>query len=199
MKRIRGITLVEVVVASFVFSLLMTVAIKVLIPALNAWSDGQKRSEVSQSLLLTANWLGDDVVRSSPDSIQTTDEGLLVMKCALGQQADHTNEFKELVVYWEENGDLFRGDKTLATPGAGPTTIARDELDTLESKRRIASDLELFEVTVVQPWRVELHLRVLRDGRQGEIRTSFTSMYAPFDPNIVEEDLAQPEPTPGNL
>lgn len=198
-SRSRGVTLAEVLVASFVFSLLMTVAFQVLVPALRAWTDGQRRSEVSQSLLVTANWLGDDIVRSSPDSIQMTAENILVMRCALGQQADHNNEFDQLVAYWEKSGELFRGSKTLppGTSGLGQLTMA--ELNTLKSKRRVGSNLELFDVKVTQPWKVDLHLKVLNEGRKGEILTSFSSMYAPFDPNVVEEDQNKPEPEPAQL
>lgn len=199
MKRSRGVTLAEVLVASFVFSLLMAVAFKVLVPALRAWSDGQRRSEVSQSLLVTANWLGDDIVRSSPDSIQKTPEGILVMRCALGQQTDHNNEFDQLVAYWEENGDLFRGSKTLPPGSTGPPQLTLADLDSLESKRRVGSSLDLFDITVTQPWRVDVHLKVLKEGRKGEILTSFSSMYAPFDPNVVEEDMSKPEPEPAQI
>lgn len=199
MRRTRGLTLAEVLVASFVFSLLMGVAFKVLIPALRAWSDGQRRSEVSQSLLVTANWLGDDIVRSSPDSIQMTADGILVMRCALGQQADHNNEFDQLVAYWEDKGDLFRGSRTLPPGSSGPPSLSPEDLNSLESKRRVGSNLELFEVQVTQPWRADVHLKVLKEGRKGEIFTSFSSMYAPFDPNVVEEDRSKPEPVPGQL
>lgn len=189
----RGLTLVEIVVASFLLSLLLAVAVKVMIPALRAWTEGQKRSEVSQGLLVTANWVGDDVQRSAPDSIKMNDEGVLVMRCALGQQADHTNEFDQMVAYWAEDGELYRASETLAPGGSGPPEITLTDLAALKSRRRVASDLEEFEVTVVQPWRIDLYMKLKRDERVGEIRTSFSSMYAPFDPKVVEEDLANSE------
>jgi hypothetical protein len=189
MKRAQGITLVEITVASFLLSLVLLVTVNVLVPALNAWSDGQRRSEVSQGLMLAANWLGDDVTRSSPNSIKLTDEGVLVMQCALNQQADDSNEFNEMVAYWVEGKELFRGDRTLGEAGPTPPEVTIGELSGLESKRRIASGVEEFKVEIVQAWRIELHLRIERNGREGELQTSYSSIYAPFDPNVAEKDV----------
>ena len=103
----RGLSLIEIVVATFVMSMLLVVSVKVLIPALRAWTDGQKRSEVGQSLLVTSSWIGDDVIRSAPESmIVTEDEGIFGMRCALGQQESFENEFRELVAYWVDEKTL---------------------------------------------------------------------------------------------
>lgn len=187
--RRRGITLVEIVVASFVMSILLTVMVKVLIPALRAWSDGQKRSEVGQSLLVTSSWLGDDIVRSAPDSIILNDEGILGMRCALGQQESYENEFKEVVAYWVVDKELYRADNTLDASATGAPVLTLPQLEEFESKRRVGSGVEVFEVTVVAPWRVEVHLIVEKEGRSAEIRSGFSSIYAPFDPNTKEKEL----------
>jgi type II secretory pathway component PulJ len=192
----RGVTLVEIVVATFVMSMLLVVSVKVFIPAMRAWSDGQKRSEVGQSLLVTTSWLGDDVVRSAPDSMELTEEGILGMRCALGQQESFENEFKELVAYWIVEKVMYRADKTLETAGTGPPVLTLVDLETFESTRRVGSGVEVFEVEVVQPWRMEIHLVVEKDGRSAEIRTGFSSMYAPFDPNTKEKELAEEEVVP---
>jgi hypothetical protein len=179
---------VEIMVASFVLSLLLMVAVQLLIPALRAWTDGQQRSEISQSLLVTTNWIGDDVLRSAPDSLRVTDEGVLVMRCSEGPKDDHKNEFNQLVAYWETGGELFRGEHTLGSEGSGPPEITLAELGSLQTVRRVAFDLTSFEAEVVQPWRVELNLKIAKGERNGELQTSFASMYAPFDPNIAEEN-----------
>ncbi|MCA9775669.1 MAG: prepilin-type N-terminal cleavage/methylation domain-containing protein [Candidatus Eremiobacteraeota bacterium] len=191
--RCRGITLVEIVVASFVMSILLTVMVKVLVPALRAWSDGQKRSEVGQSLLVTTSWLGDDIVRSAPDSLSVNEEGILGMRCALGQQESYENEFKEVVAYWIVEKELYRADKTLDESASGAPLLTLEELQSFESKRRVGSGVEVFEVTAVTPWRVDVHLVVEKDGRSAEIRTGFSSMYAPFDPNTKEKELGSEE------
>lgn len=188
----RGITLVEIVVATFVMSLLLVVSVKVFIPAMRAWTDGQKRSEVSQSLLVTTAWLGDDVSRSSPESLELTDEGILGMRCALGQQESFENEFKELVAYWLVDKTLYRADKTV-DGGSGPPALTLIDLETFESTRKVGSGVEVFEVTVVNPWRLEAHLVVEKDGRSAEIRTGYSSMYAPFDPNTKEKEMGSEE------
>jgi hypothetical protein len=191
--RRRGITLVEIVVASFVMSILLTVMVKVLIPALRAWSDGQKRSEVGQSLLVTTSWLGDDIVRSAPDSIALNEEGILGMRCALGQQESFENEFKEVVAYWIVEKELYRADNTLDASATGPPVLTLPQLEGFETKRRVGSGVEVFEVTVVAPWRVEVHLVVEKEGRSAEIRSGFSSIYAPFDPNTKEKELGSEE------
>ena len=44
---------------------------------------------------------------------------------------------------------------------------------------------------------MEVHLVVEKEGRSAEIRAGYSSMYAPFDPNVKEKDLEhQPEPEP---
>jgi type II secretory pathway component PulJ len=186
----RGLSLIEIVVATFVMSMLLVVSVKVLIPALRAWTDGQKRSEVGQSLLVTSSWIGDDVIRSAPESmIVTEDEGIFGMRCALGQQESFENEFRELVAYWVDEKTLYRADKTLDSGGTGPPELLLEDLETFESKRRVGSGIETFEVNVVHPWRMEVHIVVEKDGRSAEIRTGFSSIYAPFDPNTKEKDL----------
>ena len=192
MKR-RGLSLVEIVVATFVMSILLVVSVKILIPALHAWSDGQKRSEVGQSLLVTTSWIGDDVVRSAPDSMELTEEGILAMRCALGQQESFENEFRELVAYWVSEKVMYRADDTQDAGGTGPPMLMMDDLEAFESTRRVGSGVEVFEVDVVQPWRMEIHLVVTKDERSAEIRTGFSSMYAPFDPNTKEKDMEEPE------
>lgn len=181
--------MVEIVVASFVMSILLTVMVKVLIPALRAWTDGQRRSEVGQSLLVTSSWLGDDIVRSAPDSVALNEEGILGMRCALGQQESHENEFKEVVAYWIVDKALYRADNTLDASASGAPMLTLAQLDDFETKRRVGSGIEVFEVKVVAPWRVEVHLLVEKEGRTAELRTGFSSIYAPFDPNTKEKEL----------
>lgn len=185
----RGITLVEIIVATFVMSILLLVAVQVLIPALRAWSDGQKRSEVSQSLLVTANWIGDDVLRSSPNSLLVNDEGVLVMRCTAQNPADDSNEFTEMVAYWLEGDELFRGTRS-ASAGESEPPITIAELGGFNTKRRIASGVVDFKPVVERAWLIDLTLKLDKNGRPGELKTSYASIYAPLDPNIaaLEED-----------
>ena len=202
-KAQKGATLIEVIVAAFVISILLTVAVQVFVPAMRAWGDGQKRSEVTQGLLVTSNWIADDIQRCSPNSLNLTDEGILVMRTSRGLGADHTNEFNEVVAYWVENGELFRGDRDEgAGANTGPPALTLTDVGALETKRRVASGVTTFEVNIVQPWRINLHMVVTRGQspagneivndtlRSAEIRTSYSSMYAPFDPNVAEASAA---------
>lgn len=196
----RGITLVEITVASFVMSILLAVAVKVLVPAMRAWGDGQKRSEASQSALVTANWIGDDMLRSSPGSVEVTPEGILVMKCTPGQTHDHTTAFSNAVAYWLEGTELFRGSQDLSAlpddePGKPPSITIADAVK-LDSKRKIASHVRAFQPAVVQPWRITLNIEIDRGGRTVVINTSFSSIYAPFDPNLAEEQKELEEAPP---
>lgn len=188
-RRPRGVTLIEISVASFVLSILLLVAAKVFAPAMRAWADGQKRSEVSQSLLVTANWIGDDVVRSSPGSLVYTAEQVLGMKCSLGQSKDENNPFNQVVAYWREKDELFRGDDivTGVDDPALPPNLTKADLPKMATHRRVSSQVKDFGVEVVQPWRIVLHLQLERDGRSAVLETSYSSIYAPFDPNIAEE------------
>jgi prepilin-type N-terminal cleavage/methylation domain-containing protein len=190
----RGLSLVEIIVAMFVMSMLLVVSVNVFIPAMRAWSDGQKRSELGQSLLVTTSWLGDDVVRSAPDSMRLSDEGIFGMRCALGQQESFENEFKEMVGYWVSEKSLYRADKTVDATGSGPPLLTLEDVAAFESSRKVGSGLEVFEVKVVQPWRMEVRLVVEKEGRSAEIRAGFSSIYAPFDPNVKEKDLEHQQP-----
>jgi len=181
-----GVTLAEVLVAFSVLSLLLVVSLKVLSPALSAWTDQQRRSEIGQGLLITSYWLGDDVLRSSPDSLRLTDDEVLLMRCALGQQADHNNEFDQLVAYWREGEVLYRGTQSLSSADSAPLDIDPFDLTKMDSKREVASGVRQFTVDVVQPWRIEFRIEIQRQGRSGELQTSYSSMYAPFDPNLKE-------------
>lgn len=177
-----GITLIELLVASVLALMVLTLAVQLFFPAMRAWSDGQKRSEVGQSVLITSTWIGDDVVRSSPGSVSLTPEGTLVMKCALGQTTDHNNPFSQLVAYWQDQGNLYRSAQTLVNPEVmPPTTLAA--LRAVADKRRVASGVTKFEVSLnpEEPWMVGLLLEVEKEGRKGAIATSYSSIYAPAD------------------
>jgi hypothetical protein len=187
------LSLIEVMVASALALVVLTLVIQLFIPALRAWSDGQKRSEVGQNLLLTTGWLGEDVVRCSPGSLRLTDEGALVMKCAMGQTTDHNNPFSQLVAYWLEEGEIFRATLSLSDPEVEPSVTLAD-LRILKDRRRVADDVTTFDITVPQPWRLNVHLAVDKLGRKGEIRTAYSSIYAPFDLEMAE---ANETPAPG--
>lgn len=200
MRSRRGVTLVEITVASFLLTLLLTVAVKVFIPAMKSWADGQKRSEASQSALVTANWIGDDMLRSSPGSVQLTPEKILVMKCAPSQTKDHTNTFSQAVAFWLDGSTLYRGSQDLTSlpdddPGAPPAVGVADLLK-LDAKRKLSENVGAFDAEVVQPWRIVLRMKIDRGGRTVALETSYSSIYAPFDPNIAEaqNDLDNPAP-----
>lgn len=182
----RGISLAEVMVSAFVFSLLMTVVFQVFVPAMRAWSDGQRRSEASQGLLVTTNWIGDDIVRSSPDSLTVNEQGLFYMTCTLGAQEDYTADFNELVVYWVKDKVLYRAHRSMGEGSSAPLDLTMDEVTGFNSVRRMATGVELFEVKLEVPWRADIHMKVKKDGRESELRTAFSSIFAPFDPNVAE-------------
>lgn len=183
----RGFTLIELVIASALALVALLVGFQLFVPALKAWSDGQKRSEVSQGLLVTSNWIGDDVLRSSPGSLVVTPEGALVMRTSLGQRDSGVAQFDQFVVYWVREGDLFRSHQALGDSDPEPSTFGAD-LDALPGKRRLSSNVTDFEPVVLQDWQISLYLAVNKLGRRGEIRTAFTSIYAPFDLEIAEID-----------
>lgn len=177
-------------VASALFLVVLTLVFQLFLPALRAWKDGQKRSEVGQSLLLTSDWLGEDVIRSSPGSITLTPEGALVMKCAQGQTTDDSNPFNLMVGYWQEGSDLYRSTQVLSDPDAEVSGMTMADLAMLRDKRRVASGVTAFEVTTPQAWRVDLHLAVEREGRKGELRTGYASIYAPLDLEMADANAS---------
>ena len=189
----KGFTLVELLVGSVLLLVVIALVAQLLIPALRAWSDGQKRAEVGQSVLLASSWLGEDVARSLPGSIRLTDEGVLVMQCALGQTTDHNNPFSQTVAYWLEGGrevdgerveeSLFRASRS-GELEAEPSVLLTD-VQAWPDRRRVAADVIAFAVEIPQPWRLELHLAVSKLGRKGELRTGFSSIYAPLDLEIA--------------
>ncbi len=189
----RGFTLVEVMVAGTLAFLVLTLVFQLFLPALRAWSDGQRRAEVGQSLLVTSTWIGDDVVRSNPSSLNVTADNFLVMQCAQGPTISSENPFNQFIVYSLENGtDLYRSVKPLAD-GETPPTPTLSEVQSWKDRRRVGSNLTLFAVTVPQEWRVDLHLTLDKDGRKGEMKTGFASIYGPLDPSVADPS---PSPTP---
>ncbi len=189
MKR-RGFTIVEVMVASMLALVILALAVQLFIPALRAWSEGQKRSEVDQNLLVASCWIGDDVTRCSPGSIRLTDQGALAMKCAQGQTTDHTNPFSQMVVYWQDQTDLLRATLALDDPDAEPS-LALNDVRAWSEQRRVASDVSRFEVTIPDAWRLTLNLQISKSGRSGEIRTAFSSAYAPLDLEYAQANQQQ--------
>ena len=187
----QGFSLIEVMVASTLALVVLTLVIEIFIPALRAWTDGQKRSEVGQSLLVTSGWLREDVVRCAPGSLKLTDEGVLVMKCAMGQTVDHNNPFSQQVAYWKEEGDVFRATVMSDDPNAEPSVTLSD-VRARQDRRRVAANVTAFEVVIPQGWRMELHLAVEKEGRKGEIRTAYSSIYAPLDLEIAAENEEEP-------
>lgn len=183
----RGFTLIELIVASTLALLVLLLGFQLFLPAMRAWTDGHKRSEVSQGLLVTSKWVGDDVLRSAPGSLKLSSEDVLSMKCSLGQTDGQDNKFDQFVVYWVDQGELYRGHQIVPDDQPDPS-VALADLSNLEGRRRVASDVTSFEVTLPQSWRVELHLGVDKLGRTGELRTSFSSIYAPFDLEIAEAE-----------
>lgn len=190
--RSAAFTLVEVLVASALASVVLSLVVQLLIPALRAWTDGQKRSEVGQSLLVTTSWLGEDVLRSSPSSLRLIGEHALVMKCAAGQTVDHNNPFSQAVGYWLEDGQIFRSTRTLADPEAELPPLVLDELKAMPDKRRVATNVTTFEIVIPQPWRIDLRLAVDKHGRKGEVKTAYSSIYAPFDLEMAAENAIPP-------
>ena len=188
MTKRRGTTLIEIMVASSLLLLLLLVAVQILIPALRAWTDGQKRSEVSQGLLVTSNWLAEDVIRAAPDSMQVSGDGVLLMRCALGQETDHTNEFKEVVAFWVEDETLYRATHVLAVPSAGLPSFSLGEVKQWSTRRTLVTGVKNFEANVINPWRLEFSLSLEKQGRLGETKSSFSSIYAPLDASIAESE-----------
>lgn len=193
--REKGFTLIEILVASSLALVVLLVLVQLFIPALRAWTDGQQRSEIGQNLLITTQWLGDDITRSAPGSARLTDEGVLVMKCALGQTVDDSNPFSEFVAYWRDDDILYRSVQTLASSDDPVPTATLAELAAVDNRRKIASGLTAFDVTIPREWRVQIHIAMKKLERSGEIQTAFTSIYAPFDISTAELDaqLAEEE------
>ncbi len=191
----RAFTLIEIMVASSLALVVLLVVVQLFIPALRAWTDGQQRSEIGQNLLITTQWMGDDISRSAPGSARLTDEGVLVMKCALGQTVDHSNPFSEFVTYWRDDDVLYRSTQTLGSSEDPLPSASLADLAALPDRRKIASGLTAFDVTFPREWRVELHLAMKKLERTGEIQTAFSSIYAPFDIATAELDaqLAETE------
>lgn len=200
----RGISLVEILVASSVLSLILLVTTRVMIPALKAWSDGQKRSELTQNALVFSNWMRGDFLRSSPDSTEIDNNGNLVLNCALQQANSHELDFSERVIYWRNDTNIRRASQNHRTDKPNNPVATLDDLSNFDSVRRLTANVAPDEIdstgqTVSSyqvrinpntPWRVTLYLKLQKEQRIAEVQTSFSSIYAPFDTNIAEADNA---------
>ncbi len=122
------------------------------------------------------------------------------MKCTPGQTSSHVTAFSDAVAYWLEGEELYRGSQDLsALPDedpARPPSITIAEVIDLHSKRKIASKVKTFEAKVVVPWRLTLNIEIDRGGRTVAIRTAYSSIYAPFDPNLAEKQKEFEESLP---
>lgn len=186
----RGSTLVELLVTISLLSILSLLIVRILVPALTAWSRAHERAEINQSTLLCANWIGNDVLRSGEDTIELPDDKTVVMRCTMGPNGGDDVEFTELVVYRLVGSDLYRFSKSSPAPD-GEDPFASGEFD---SERQVASGVELFEVETSSPWQLDLHLRLKSRERTGELITSFYSIYKPIDPNFRDRRESQDEP-----
>ena len=173
-----------------------------MLPALRAWSDGQKRSELTQSALVVSNWIRQDFLRSSPDSAQADDKGMLTLDCAIKKRESHESEFSEQVIYWREGRNIRRASQNKVVNDPDFLTATLEDLAGFDSVRRLSAHVapdELdsegqtrssyeIQIGANTPWRATLYLKLQKEDRVAEIQTSFSSIYAPFDAKFVETD-----------
>ncbi len=127
----RGFSLAEVLIASGLAMLVLTVGVMVFIPALRVWNRGQARSEVQQAAIVSGNWLRRDIEHAAPESIYWEGGGLrmVVQGRPLEYDASGAAKWHEHVFYWLEKGDLHRQARELKPAPTEPPVLpapARD-------------------------------------------------------------------------
>ena len=179
--RTRGTTLVEVMVASALLSLLLLVSAKLFIPAVRAWERQQKETERTQGLLVAINWLEKDLGLAQLGSVSFQDNTVLTLVKSKAQVEGQQNPFRVRVIYTLSEGSLFRFQQEFEP---------KDKLESLvvptEKGLPIARNIVRFVIQTPQDWLTEVTIASRVGGRESEIVTAVTSAYAPLDAAIEE-------------
>ncbi len=167
----RAWSLLELVVAAALLSLVLLVATMVFRPALRSWTEGQQRSEAQQVVAVTSRWLESDVVAARPDSLGWQQDQLLLARADEPPRYDSFGWplYDRVVSYWlDEEGALHRQLASLPAD-TEPAPLARDP-----SSRVVARHLVTFDCEV----RGSLLLLKLESDQLGNrcrLETSFSS------------------------
>lgn len=182
----RGVSLVEILVASGLLGLILLVTAQLIIPAARAWDRQQKRTESAQGNLVAINWLEKDLSLSKPSTVAFGDDGKLSLVRSEPQIHPERDPFRIFVVYQLEEGTLFRSQQEFEPE-------KKEKVEALKPTKRqaIARSVSKFVVETPQDWITSVELASSIGGRSSEIRTAVASVYAPLDA-AVEEKASTP-------
>lgn len=174
--RPRGLTLAEVLVAGALLTVTAALVALVLRPGLQAWTRGQARAEVQQSVLVASRWLEADVQRAAPRSFHL-DQGRLSMATPGPEPAYDASGsllWSQRVMYWlDQQGRLRRQTEDL--PATPEEPEPRGLLPSPQA-RVVARDLEVFTCTLEEGL-VRYHLEAARGVHRSALEGACRSFF----------------------
>lgn len=183
----RGLTLIEVLVATSLGLLAIILALSLLMPALRSWRTSLAQSSAHQDLLIVASRVGQDVRLSLPRSLVAPYPGVLSMQWIPSLDVDPRLNPHPQVSYWLQHGHLYRQSRVLTGSEAKDINFLIGNLPIATDRRLILKDLASFSASVPHPWLVHLDLELKRPPYQARITTTFTTRYAPIDLHYAEK------------
>lgn len=161
----RALTLVEVLIAATVATLILGILYRFLVPVMEGSKRGAEAVEAQQTAATTMSRVVTALHHTSPDSLFIED-GWLAFRTAQDTTPEGKTVWSErLTVFHLSDGRLEQAEYPLsgAEPTAAGFQISSDELaGNLQSQRLLATGVEVFEVSIGPP--LEVRLVLLREG-----------------------------------
>ena len=183
-RRNRGLSLVEVLVAAGLLSLILLVSAQVFVPSIRAWRRQQKQTESTQNSLVAINWLESDLSLSKPTSVSFENNTTLRLIKSQPQPEPGQSPFRIRVTYILAEGTLYRSQQEFDPE----TQEVLPEVPGLP----IANSVEKFLVRTPQAWITDIEFKTNMGGQVNEIQTAITSVYAPFDAALEQKPSTSP-------
>lgn len=123
--RLRGLTLIEVLVAAALSGILLTLLVQILIPGLQIWRQTQAVSELEQNAMISRAKISDSLLNTTADSITVIDRADRQAISCLNNEGT-----EDQPGYDGNTGDIFWRSMTMysLTPSEGILRQYRREL-----------------------------------------------------------------------
>ncbi len=182
---VGGVSLIEVVVAASLSSLLLVLVLGLFAPALRAWSTGQQAAEGQQQLLMVARKLGGDIGQSVPRTLTFTPEREFAFQALHAFRDSAAEEGSDMkIVYACPEGELWRR----VEPSSAEEALVPLRILPGVQRQKLASGVVLFELRLESPWSCSVRLHYKRSERQYSLITAYSSRYAPLQPSRVRSE-----------
>ncbi len=197
MKRARGFSVIELMVAAALLSIVLTVLLAIFVPIMRSWVRSDKRAYIQTQPALVVARLREELRGAEPQSLVQIPNGLAFVSCFdANGQLDYGPKGDLLLqkrvafyyrpdlkaVYCLIDSDV---DSDPSTPGPVEKMPPAALISTSWLKvnrpdaRRLAQSIQRFEVTVAPKKPVDVYVEAIKDENRSELRTSILPLIAP--------------------